>query len=270
MPTFRTHEEAPGRLFPSLTWDNGWSLSLQADAAGYACTPRARLETLEDYEAVEGVIYGPFAQCVDPRMLGLPRRVVAKFTPLEDGFSPAIGQNLTRSDIEAITACLILAGMNPNAGVPRGAIGWAGRDIWHGTSEEAAEDILENGIDMAASARGYFGEAFYAADERALASSNYAGFSEDEGPGAVLAMTIAPGARILDLRNSADFTAWNASGLPARLGERGLARLARRAGVDGVYDRSVGGLAIYNPSILEGIRLDRPTPTPAPDPTPEP
>lgn len=256
MPTFRTHEEAPGRLFPPLTWDNGWSLSLQADAAGYACTPRACLETLEAYEAVEGVIYGPFAQCVDPTMIGLPLRVEAKFTLLEDGFSPSIGQNLNRSDIEAITACLILAGMSPNAGVPRGIIGWVGRDIWHGTSKDAAEDILTHGIDMAASHLGYFGEAFYVADDRALAASNYAEFSDEDGPGSVLAMTIREGANILDLRNMRDFAAWNASGLPGRIGARGFARSARQAGIDGVYDRSVGGLAIYNPTILEGIRLD--------------
>lgn len=104
-----------------------------------------------------------------------------------------------------------------------------------------------------------FPERFYVAEEAGLARSNYAEFS-DEGGGSVLALTITDGARILDLRNEADAKIWTGSGLAGRVSEDGFARLARRAGVDGVYDRSVGGLAIYNPAVLEGVRLEGPRP----------
>jgi hypothetical protein len=73
-------------------------------------------------------------------------------------------------------------------------------------------------------------------------------------------MTIRAGARILDLRNAADAKNWTDSGLERRVGEDGFAALARRTGIDGVYDRSVGGLAIYNPSVLDAMRPDTPAP----------
>lgn len=264
MTTRRTWDEAPGRLFPPQTWMAGWTLSLQADAAGYGCEPRKRLEVLENYASVEAQIVGPFPQPVDPATLELPRHVLDKFTPLEVGGGPSLGRNLTWEDVTALRRAIDMACHAPNAGVPRGAIGWAGRDVFHGTSGEFAQDILENGVNMGSSGMGYFGEAFYVADDRELARSNYAEFSDDEGPGAVLGMTIREGARILDLRNAEDAQAWDTSGLGARTGQRGFARLARQAKVDGVYDRSVGGLAIYNAQVLEGIRIDQPAPEPEP------
>jgi hypothetical protein len=262
--TQRTYPAAPGRLFPPFSWDTGWSLSLQADAAGYACTPRIRLDRLEEYETVEGVITGPFPHPVDPETLGLPEHVSALFTRLEPGSGPAIGQNLSWSDVEQVFAALDRAGLFPNAGVPRGFIGWAGRDVYHGTDPGSAADILERGILMDASHKGYLGQGFYVAEEASLARSNYAEASED-GEGAVLAMTIREGARILDLRNGEDAKNWTESGLAARVPEDGFARLARRIGVDGVYDRSVGGLAIYNPDVLEGVRLCGVAPVTSPD-----
>lgn len=48
-----------GRLFPAETFANGWSLSIQADKIGYACSPRERYDTIEEYETVEIIIYGP-------------------------------------------------------------------------------------------------------------------------------------------------------------------------------------------------------------------
>ena len=253
MSTYRTMAEAPGRLFPARTWDAGWSLSLQADAAGYACAPRRRLDRLEDYAEVEALISGPFPQPVDPTTLGLPEAVAARFTPLEPGGGPALGLNLTWAEVGALIAAIDRACLSPNAGVPPGRIGWAGRDVYHGTDAGSARDILENGVRLDASHKGYLGQGFYVAEEAGLARSNYAEFS-DEGGGSVLALTITDGARILDLRNAEDAKIWTGSGLAGRVSEDGFARLARRAGVDGAYDRSVGGLAIYNPAALEAIR----------------
>lgn len=259
MDTFRTMSEAPGRLFPARVWDAGWSLSLQADAAGYACAPRRRLDRLEDYAEVEALIAGPFPQPVDPDALGLPEPVAAKFTPLEPGGGPALGLNLTWAEVGAVIRAIDRACLSPNAGVPPGRIGWAGRQVYHGTDAGSARDILENGVRLDASHKGYLGQGFYVAEEAGLARSNYAEFS-DEGGGSVLALTIADGARILDLRNEGDAKIWAGSGLAGRVPEDGFARIARRAGVDGVYDRSVGGLAIYNPAVLEGVRLEGPPP----------
>lgn len=263
--TERTHDGAPGRLFPPITWDAGWSLSLQADKAGYACHPRALLAALEDYEAVEAVIHGPFAGPVDPTALGLPAELAAKFSPLEPGDVISIGSLLTRDDIACLRAAIDAACLNPNAGVPKGEIGWEGRQVFHGTSVDAAEDILANGIQMGSSSGGYFGEGFYVADEEALARESYADFSD--GPGAVLAFSIESGARILDLRNMDDARRWSTSGLTDSIGRPGFSGFARRAGIDGVYDRSMGGLAIFNARALGACRMSwraEPDETPAP------
>ena len=39
-----------------------------------------------------------------------------------------------------------MAGQRPKNGVPRGVVGWAGRTVYHGTADEDAADILENGV----------------------------------------------------------------------------------------------------------------------------
>jgi hypothetical protein len=252
MPTLRTNPQAPGRLFPPLTWDHGWLLSIQADRAGYRCSPKENLECLEDYETVEFKIDGPFKHLVDPATLDLPAEVLAKFSPLENGM-PALGCNLTWEDVEEVRKAIIYASMNPNAGIPQGHIGWGGVRVYHGTSVEYAEDIAENGVDIARSHHGYFGQAFYVAEDRELAVSNYAEFSDSDGPGAVLEFEIAEGAKILDLRNAHDSEVYRASGLAEMIGRDDFALNARRKGIDGIYDRSVGGLAIYNPKVLGDV-----------------
>lgn len=259
MGTYRTMTEAPGRLFPPRLWGTGWSLSLQADAAGYGCAPKRHLERLEDYETVEAMISGPFPQPVDVTALALSEGVVAKFTPLTDSWSVPLGLNLTWDEVAELHAAIDQACLSPNAGVPRGVIGWSARDVYHGTGAEAARDILSDGVDMSLCGKGYLGQGFYVAEEADLARSNYADFA-DEGAGSVLAMTIGEGARILDLRNTVDAKNWTESGLEGRVGEDGFAALARRAGIDGVYDRSVGGLVIYNPTVLTGLRPEGPVP----------
>ncbi len=239
-----------GRLFPPLKWDHGWSLSLQADRSGYQCLPKERLESLEEYAAVEVVIYGPFAAPVDPSTLELPASIVNKFVPL-DISAPSIGCKLTWEDVEAVKDAILRASLHPNAGIPRGVIGWGLQTVFHGASLEDAEDIVERGISIRKSAGGYFGQAFYVAEDEALARSNYADFSDGDDPGAVVSFEIKEQARIIDMRNAVDARFWAESGLADKIGLKDFAKLAVDAGVDGVYDRSFGGLAIYNPQSVE-------------------
>lgn len=262
MGTYRTMSEAPGRLFPERLWDSGWSLSLQADAAGYACSPRRRLERLEDYETVEAMIAGPFRQSVDPRALDLlPGPVLDKFTCPGPGNGPALGLDLTWDDVACLVKAIDRACLNPNAGIPPGNLGWAGLDVFHGTDQASAADILAHGVNLDASHKGYLGQGFYVAEDADYARSNYADFSGGDG-GSVLVMTISESARIIDLRNAEDAKRWTALGLGKLVSADGFARIARLSGVDGCYDRSVGGLAIYNTSILEGVRLLDAAPAP--------
>jgi catechol 2,3-dioxygenase-like lactoylglutathione lyase family enzyme len=245
--TGRTNPDAPGRLFPVIDIGNGWTLSLQADKAGYACSPKARLDKIEDYDRVEAHIDGPNQVRVDPSELGLPQPVARKFYTPATGLPP-IGGELTWDDVEVLRACLVAAGDNPNTGVPTGAVGWPGMELFHGTSLEGAADIAENGIDIDKFHKGYFGLAFYVADVEGDASMRFADASDDEG--AVLRFFANDDMKALDLRNGGDWEFWVRSGLAGRVGEDGFAELAISHGVQAVYDRSVGGLAVFDPSAL--------------------
>lgn len=246
--------EEGGRLFPSIKWDHGWFLSIQADKHGYQCSPKRNLYVLEEYDTVEAKIDGPHGTYVDPHTMQIPPHVLEKFSKLTIDSGPSIGAHLTWSDIEAVKQGILLASLSPNDGVPSGTVGWANRDVFHGTSDESADDILNHGINPSVGT-GYFGRAFYVADDVGLAISNYAEFSGDEDGGTVIATTIQEGAFILDLRNEADNQKWTESGLPSIIGRNDFDLQARKRGIDGVYDRSVGGLAIFNAAVLETPRL---------------
>lgn len=138
-------------------------------------------------------------------------------------------------------------GSDPRDVPPRG---WAGRTVFHGTSAESARSIREDGIDMARCEGGYFGNGFYCAAERRLAAQNYAGMAEGGG-GEVVAVRIGAGARVLDLRDPGDCDRWIAATRGLHLGDPGFAARMRRAGIDGVYDNSMQGVAIFNPSACE-------------------
>lgn len=262
--TERTAPGSEGRLFPPQHWQHGWHLSLQADASGYQCRPRERLDRLEDYRAVEAVIYGPFPEPVDPTTLGLPAETVAKFVSL-DIAQPSLGCELTWDDVEAVRQAILQASLNPNAGIPHGAIGWSGRSVFHGTSLTAAEDIYGNGIDLEKSHGGYFGHAFYVADDIDLALSNYAAFAGDDEEPVVLEFVVDDSSKILDLRNGLDFDRYQSSPVPGLLGRQDLPHKAALNGIQGIYDRSVGGLAIFDPKALSGVvRMHRPASAPKP------
>ncbi|MCW3783010.1 hypothetical protein [Defluviimonas salinarum] len=123
-----TPRSLDGRIFPAIEIGGGWSLSLQGDSAGYACRPRERLATLEEYDLLEGVIYGPGGETVDPARLGLPFAVRTKFTDARDD-GPSIGTHLDWSDIHEIRISLEQArrvGLAPagEAPAPDGRYTW--------------------------------------------------------------------------------------------------------------------------------------------------
>jgi hypothetical protein len=247
MMTPRTLED--GRLFAPIEWDHGWSLSLQADKAGYQCSPHERLAHIEDYEAVEGCLTGPFEMSVDVSTMDMPQNVRDKFGNTYDGM-PAIGRNLTKEDVEHIKQAVLQASLNPNAGIPPGRYGWPGRSLYHGTSAEHAADIERDGVDPEKSYGGYFGKGFYMAEAEDLARSNYAEFNETDDAGAIITVDIRAEAMILDLRNGADFEVWKS--LKVEPQQPDFLKVMKRNGIDGVYDRSFGGLVLYNTKAIEG------------------
>lgn len=100
--TKRTLED---RLFPPFTFDNGWSLSAQADKAGYACAPRERLEHLEDYDSLECVIYGPDEDPIDISGLKISSAIRDKFSPSCDG-GVFVGAFLTLAEVSELRSAI--------------------------------------------------------------------------------------------------------------------------------------------------------------------
>lgn len=125
---------------------------------------------------------------------------------------------------------------------------WRNEIVYHGTGRTHAGAIGQ-GIDIQKGC-GYFGYGFYVADDPKLAKSNYADFADDEP--AILKFRIAPTARIADMRVEDNLAAifQKVSQQGRGLSDPGMPARMVAAGVDGVYDRSVGGLCIYNPKVL--------------------
>jgi hypothetical protein len=254
MTTKREFEGSEGRLFSVSVPYEGWSISAQADKAGYQCSPKERLPHLEDYVSVEVAIYGPADHRVDLDAFELPSSITEKFDLSESRSAPHLGCNITLAELEIIkTKVFQSLQANPNAGFPPGRLIWSDRTVYHGTACAYADDIVTNGIDIEKGSKGYFGRAFYVADDEALARSNYADFNDEDEQGEVIEVRIRADANILDLRNSSDSALWIATGLQNNLGGDDVHLKAKKLGIDGVYDRSVGGLAIYNPAILDVV-----------------
>lgn len=125
--------------------------------------------------------------------------------------------------------------------------------VYHGTpadpddpdfNPEGFESLKRGVVELSYAFGGYFGFGFYVTENAALARSNYAGRD-----GYVFRYRINP-SRVLDLRQPEHWDKWQRSGLDAHKGDRSMPALAVRMGIDGVYDRSVGGLCIYNPRAL--------------------
>lgn len=208
-------------------------------------------EPIEVHGRLDIRITGPFSGEPDYETLGAQGHVHSRTS--QDGWI----RNFTWEEAETLCYAVQLAKIgNPNAGYPRGSQIWADKTVFHGTDRTSAASILQSGISIARSNSGYFGKAFYAADTEETARDNYADFSSDEGNGVVLVARIDPINRILDLRNHRDSEVWAQA--MATAGVEGYTTAALAAGIDGVYDRSVGGLAIYNPAILQEIAIKDP------------
>jgi hypothetical protein len=133
--------------------------------------------------------------------------------------------------------------------------GWAGRIMFHGTSKKGAESIYKHGIKQNKSNKGYFGRGFYMASDYDLAKSNYADFSEDEDGGAVITVKIKDNANILDLRDAIDSEKYMLVSKNGRLiGDDNFDKVMVTAGVDGLFDRSFGGVVIYNAKAIEVLK----------------
>lgn len=133
---------------------------------------------------------------------------------------------------------------------------WAGRVMFHGTSDAGAASIKKDGILNEKSSSGYFGVGFYMASDAKLAADNYANFAEDDdsgGEGSVVAVQIKPQANILDLRAPAHWDEYvRIQKLPGfDLGSRYIDKFMVKNGVDGLFDRSFGGVIVYNEKMLE-------------------
>lgn len=132
---------------------------------------------------------------------------------------------------------------------------WAGRVLYHGTSESGAQSLLTQGVLIDRSSGGYFGRGFYVAYDKRLAAANYAEFTDSPE---VLSVRLSPQARIWDMRSEADFQKFRAVETRTRLGigDPNFHAFAVKNGCDGVYDNSFEGLCIYNPKVvLELARL---------------
>jgi|14BtaG_2_1085337.scaffolds.fasta_scaffold00504_13 hypothetical protein len=131
---------------------------------------------------------------------------------------------------------------------------------YHGTSAEGASSILSDGIDISRSCKGYFGIGFYTTPDAELARCNYAEFSGDEDGGKVLAFEVSPDARILDLSRSEDWDTYQSHTYGGRsvadlVALDGFDQIMRSFGVDGIADRSFGGIVFYNPNVLAPVEL---------------
>ena len=131
---------------------------------------------------------------------------------------------------------------------------WKGRVIFHGTSDAGAKSIHSNGVIIDKSTGGYFGVGFYAATDATLAANSYADFAEENdlsGEGSVIAVKIKNNARILDMRSEKDWETYQKTNPDQHLSSRNFAERMRSFGIDGLFDRSFGGLVIYNPKAIE-------------------
>jgi len=132
--------------------------------------------------------------------------------------------------------------------------GWAGRVMFHGTEKSSAESIHKK-IDLNKTTAGYFGKGLYLASDYGLAKSNYADMSGDESGGSVIAIKIKDTAKILDLRDEVDSMRWDVLSKKGNLlSSDSLPIIMKKAGVDGLFDRSFGGVVIYNPAAVTTIK----------------
>lgn len=228
MATTRTLE---GRLFPARKFPGGWSISIQADKVGYACHPRRTLETIEEYDAVEVALYGPFPHVVDVTTLGLPLSITSKFHDIEKG-QPCIGANLSWSEVALLEAAVLAAALEPWAGIPKGRVGWSEAEMYLGCDEDLSRDLLQLGPPVLAG--------------RTTRLFLDQGSAVSEGS-EILRVDVREEPRVLDLRNAHDREFWSKSGLSE---SDDIRRSARDLGIDGIFMPDDGCLMLLSPTML--------------------
>jgi len=130
--------------------------------------------------------------------------------------------------------------------------------VYHGTSADGAAKIRAHGIDITASTGGYFGVAFYVAENRDDVKA-LAQLGDDEtGTFVILEFEFNDADQgALDLCGSeADWNRW----LPIskEISWPDIAARAARRGIRAVRDiNSMGGWAVYDPSLLALVDQER-------------
>jgi hypothetical protein len=120
--------------------------------------------------------------------------------------------------------------------------------VYHGTDVAAAAAVKRHGLRREASGGGYFGHGFYVTEDDEMARANYAGRE-----GVVLVIDLTPGSCVLDLANAADWDRWIAltQGGRAIFDPSYLGILIGQHRIDGVKDKSMDGICVYNLKKLE-------------------
>lgn len=127
---------------------------------------------------------------------------------------------------------------------------------YHGTDIKSATSIVKNGVKIAASGGGYFGVGFYVTPDKELARTNYAEFTGATTKPALLELTLKSDAKIIDLRSSDHWLLWRDTIATGKAEHDPLFyKTAPSKGCDAVYDRSFGGLCIYNNKIISSIKI---------------
>lgn len=250
--------DAPGQTIPHLLFDEVLGDFMLSIKGGPRCLsfPKELCASLEDYAQLEVTISSDRPEGVALESMGFPDEIARLFDPRFGAEANGITAGFVPRDrVPSVRQALLLALQNPNAGYPRGEIGWAKRTVFHNTSRAAAERIIAEGVKADLLTPGYFGTGFYVTPNAEYARSHYADSAEDEG--AVIQCEIAafPG-MILDLRNPFDSETWLRADLDKSLGAEDFIRQAfARHRIAGIYDRSMEGLAIYDLSILRSFQI---------------
>ncbi len=116
--------------------------------------------------------------------------------------------------------------------------------VWHRTSKETAQKLIEFGIDPAQS-NGVFGHGFY------VDTSPGSGTEEED---VVLEYKVNDDIRLLDLSNEHDFRIWREAYI-RKVSDPNLWKELVHDGIDGVYDDSVDSICFFNPKALKFKRV---------------
>ena len=128
--------------------------------------------------------------------------------------------------------------------------------VYHGTSERGARSIQQDGIRIDASCGGYYGRAFYVAEDREQVRV-LAQLGEDEdGELVILELELAPqyGLTLLNLSEPDHWAAYQHAMRGLHISDADLAERMVERGIGAVRDiNSMGGWAVYSPRVLNLI-----------------